>query len=62
MANINDYLKDYGETKLSKLAPLNELDQLILARFSYLPFKKIKLLKRETIGTIAQKMSVLKKN
>ena len=62
MANINDYLKDYGETKLSKLAPLNELDQLILARFSYLPFKKIKLLKRETIGTIAQKMSVLKKS
>lgn len=59
MANICDYLREHGERKISKEAPFSEADQLILARFSYLPFPKIKIGAFETIGSIAKKMSLL---
>ena len=59
MANICDYLREHGERKISKEAPFSEVDQLILARFSYLPFPKIKIGAFETIGSIAKKMSLL---
>lgn len=59
MANICDYLREYEERKISKEAPFSEADQLILARFSYLPFPKIKIGAFETIGSIAKKMSLL---
>ena len=59
MANINDYLQSQGDVELSKNSGFNEVDQLVLARFSYLPFEKITLNKIETIRTIAEKMSEL---
>ena len=59
MANINDYLREWGGLKISKEAPFSEADQLTLARFSYLPFNKIELDTFETIGSIAKKMSLL---
>lgn len=62
MANINDYLKWRKDIKIAKKTPFNELDQLILARFSYLPFHRINLEKVETISSIAQKMQKLPKN
>ena len=61
MPNINDYIKSHGDIKFSKKSTLNEADQLILARFSYLPFEKISLNKVETIASIANKMSQLHK-
>lgn len=59
MANINDYLRDMGEQRISKKAPFSEADQLILARISYLPFHKIKLGLFETIASVADKMHSL---
>ena len=56
MANINDYLKWRGDIKISKDYPFNEVDSMILARFSYLLFSKIKMNKIETIGNISLKM------
>ena len=43
MANINDYLKWRGDIKFSNLYPFNEIDSMILARFSYLLFSRIKM-------------------
>ena len=40
MSNINDYLKWRGDISL-KHDELNEIDELILARYSYFPFFKI---------------------
>ena len=59
MANINDYLRDMGEQRISKKAPFSEADQLILTRISYLPFHKIKLGLFETIASVADKMHEL---
>ena len=56
MANINDYLKWRGDIKISKEMPFNEIDSMILARFSYLLFNKIKMKKVETIESISLKM------
>ena len=56
MANINDYLKWRGDIKISKEFPLNELDNMILSRFSYLPFDRIKLSDVETPKTLYKKM------
>ena len=56
MANINDYLKWRGDIKFSKDYPFNEIDSMILARFSYLLFSKIKMKRVETIQDIALKM------
>ena len=40
MSNINDYLLWRGDLSLKK-DEFNEIDSMILARFSYLPFSKI---------------------
>lgn len=54
--NVFDYLDKNCKEPFSAKSPLNEIDALILSRFSYLPFDKIKLEKVETILSIAQKM------
>lgn len=59
MANINDYLLWRGDIELSKDHPLNEIDSMILARFSYLRIDKIKMEKIETIESISNKMKNL---
>lgn len=59
MSNINDYLKWRGDISLS-YSSFNEVDELILARFSYLPFKKINLEEVETIEDISKKMANFK--
>ena len=58
MANIIDYIKWRGDITLNQ-TPINELDNIILARFSYLPFKDIELKSEETIQSIAYKMKDL---
>ena len=40
MANMLDYLKWRGDLSLEQ-DDLNEIDNLILTRFSYLPFSKL---------------------
>lgn len=56
MSNINDYLLWRGDLKLSKEFEFNEIDSMILARFSYLIFSRIKMNEKETIESIAIKM------
>lgn len=55
MSNIIDYMKWRGDLSFSQ-DPLNEIDNIILARFSYLPFKYINLKNMETIESISDKM------
>ena len=52
MANINDYLRWRGDIPVSYKYKFNEIDSMILARFSYLRFDKIKMKKEETIESI----------
>ncbi|MBQ9314134.1 MAG: DUF2974 domain-containing protein [Clostridia bacterium] len=59
MANINDYLVWRGDIPISSKFPLNEVDSMILARFSYLRFDKINLDAQETIQSISEKMKHL---
>ncbi|MBQ9298208.1 MAG: DUF2974 domain-containing protein [Clostridia bacterium] len=59
MANINDYLIWRGDLKINKDTPFNEVDSMILARFSYLRFDKIKMDDTETIESISSKMKSL---
>ncbi len=56
MANIIDYLDWRGDISLTKDFPFNEVDSMIMARFSYLVFDKIKMREKETIKDIASKM------
>lgn len=56
MTNINDYLIWRGDLLINKKFPFNEIDALILGRFSYLTFHKIKMNKKETIESISKKM------
>ena len=56
MANINDYLLWRGDIPFSKKYPFNEIDSIILARFSYLIFDKIEMNRKETIESISKKM------
>ena len=60
MPNITDYVKVHGGYKISRIAPFCELDAIVLSRFSYLPFHKIKLEDKETVASIAKKMQKLK--
>lgn len=62
MATLMDYLEWRGDIPICEEVPLNEVDGMILARFSYLPFDKIDMNKWETIGTISYKMSKLEKS
>ncbi len=55
MPNLEDYLKWRGDLSF-KVSPFNEIDNMILARFSYMPFNKIKMSSKETIEDIANKM------
>ena len=56
MSNINDYLIWRGDIRISSEYPFNEIDSMILARFSYLLFDKINLEEKETIKSISNKM------
>lgn len=60
MSNINNYLEWRGDVPLNTELPLNEIDSMILARFSYLIFDKIKMEDKETIKTISEKMKNFK--
>ena len=56
MANINDYLIWRGDVPILKEVPFNDVDSMILARFSYLLFDRINLKENETIESISNKM------
>ncbi len=56
MSNINDYLIWRGDIKIDDQYKFNEIDNMILARFSYLLFDKIDLLPEEKIESISKKM------
>lgn len=56
MANINDYMSWRGDLPISSKHPFNELDSMILSRFSYLPFSKISMKSKETMASISKKM------
>ena len=60
MSNINDYLLWRGDIPICSNAKFNEIDSMILARFSYLRFDKITMKSKETIGSISKKMKDLK--
>ncbi len=49
MSNINDYLVWRGDIPISNEYPFNEIDSMVLARFSYLVFNKIEMNEKETI-------------
>ena len=56
MSNINDYLLWRGDIPISPKFKFNEVDSMILARFSYLLFDRIDMRKNETIESIYKKM------
>ena len=56
MANINDYLSWRGDLEIDKKNEFNEIDSMILARFSYLIFNRIQMNEVETIESISNKM------
>lgn len=56
MANINDYLIWRGDIEISDKFPFNEVDSMILARFSYLIFQKIRLNPGMTIKQISDQL------
>ena len=60
MANINDYLDWRGDIPISKEFPFNEIDNMILSRFSYLIFDRIVMEEKETIESISKKMRKFK--
>ncbi|MBQ9659461.1 MAG: DUF2974 domain-containing protein [Clostridia bacterium] len=56
MANINEYIKWRGDIPLNEKFPFNEIDSMILARFSYLIFNRIEMNEQETVKNISEKM------
>ena len=60
--NINKYLEWRGDIPFSAKYRFNEIDSMILARFSYLPFNKIELKDNDTIEEISNKMARLDEN
>ncbi len=56
MANINDYLLWRGDLPINRKYKFNEIDSMILARFSYLLFDRINMKSRETISSISERM------
>ena len=60
MANINDYLLWRGDIPINEEFRFNEIDSIILARFSYLIFDKIEMKPKETIESISKKMKNFK--
>lgn len=61
MSNIIDYLKWRGDLRF-EIDPINEIDNIILARFSYMPFQDIYLEPKENIKSIAKKMKIIPKS
>ena len=62
MPNINDYIKWRGDLEL-KISEFNEIDSLILSRFSYLPFESLMTKDEElTIEEIAKRFEKKDKN
>jgi len=59
MANINDYIIWRGDLPVSPEFPFNEVDSMVLARFSYLVMQKIDMDAVETVGDISCKMKDL---
>ena len=59
MSNINDYLLWRGDLSF-EISPFNQIDNMILARFSYMPFNKIKMEETETVGSIYNKLQGFK--
>ena len=60
MANINDYLDWRGDIPISEEFGINEIDNMIFARISYLLFDKINLEDEETIESVSNKMKDFK--
>ena len=60
MANINDYLDWRGDIPISEEFGINEIDNMIFARISYLLFDKIQLEDEETIESVSNKMKNFK--
>jgi len=60
MSNINDYLSWRGDVPITKETPFNEVDSMIMARFSYMIFDRIKMNEEETIKSISTKMKRFK--
>jgi len=58
MPNIMDYLNWRGDLTF-KQDKINEVDAIILSRFSYLPFKDINMEKVDNIASISNKMKDL---
>ena len=54
MSNILDYITWRGDIDLTS-SKFNELDNIILSRFSYLPFEKIKIKENESIESLSKK-------
>ena len=60
MSNIIDYLKWRGDLSF-EISPFNEVDNIILSRFSYLPLQDIYIEQRENVKSIAKKMRIIPK-
>ena len=60
MANVNDYLDWRGDIPISEEFGINEIDNMIFARISYLLFDKIQLEEEETIESASKKMKNFK--
>ena len=56
MSNINDYLIWRGDITIDDKYSFNEVDNMILARFSYLLFDRINMKEQETIESISKRM------
>lgn len=60
--DLLDYLKWRGDVKISDEYPINEVDYLIMARISYLPFNRIALAPRESVKSFTDKMLNIRRN
>ena len=60
--DVLDYIKWRGDVKISPEYPINEVDYLIFARFSYLPFNQIALAPRESVKSFSEKMLSIRRN
>lgn len=58
MPNIIDYIEWRGDLSFEN-SPINEIDDIIFSRFSYIPFRCIELKDIDTIGDIGLKMKDL---
>ena len=60
MANINEYLDWRGDIPINDEFGINEIDNMIFARISYLLFDKIEFEDEETIESVSNKMKNFK--